>query len=368
MDSLPSFRELRGRVGALRPQLRFCVRATVAALIALAVSRSLDFPLHGLWMVLTAVVVTNVSLGASLRATIDYLVGTLAGAIYAASVGLLVPHATALGQAVALALAVAPLAFAAALLPSFRVAPFSAVIVLLIGGELGESPIMSAAVRVLEVAIGGAIAVAVSVLVFPERAHRLGEEAASRILRQMADLLPALLAGFTESVDLDDLRRRQGDLSQAMAAFEALAGEARRERMISFARNPDPAPLARTLLRLRHDLVILGRAANAPLPGAVAERLAPLVARFGREASEFLLDGAYALGQGERPPPLEPLGGALKACDSEIAALRAEGLTRPLSTGEVERLFALGFGLDQFFANAGDLARRVEELSAGVPS
>ena len=56
---------------------------------------------------------------------------------------------------------------------------------------------------------------------------------------------------------------------------------------------------------------------------------------------------------------------ALQACDSEIAALRREGLTRPLSTAEVERLFALGFGLDQLFQNAGDLARRIEEYSTG---
>jgi hypothetical protein len=45
--------------------------------------------------------------------------------------------------------------------------------------------------------------------------------------------------------------------------------------------------------------------------------------------------------------------------------LRREGLTRPLSTAEVERLFALGFALDQLFQNAGDLARRIEEYSTG---
>jgi uncharacterized membrane protein YgaE (UPF0421/DUF939 family) len=42
-------------------------------------------------MVLTAVVVTQVSVGGSLRATLDYVVGTLAGAVYAAAVGVLAP-------------------------------------------------------------------------------------------------------------------------------------------------------------------------------------------------------------------------------------------------------------------------------------
>ena len=42
----------------------------------------------------------------------------------------------------------ADLAFAAASNPNFRVAPFSAVLVLLLGGQLGEGPIESALIRV----------------------------------------------------------------------------------------------------------------------------------------------------------------------------------------------------------------------------
>jgi hypothetical protein len=137
--------------------------------------------------------------------------------------------------------------------------------------------------------------------------------------------------------------------------------EARRERMVFFTRDADPAPLSRTLLRLRHDFVILIRAAAEPLPGAVAERLAPPLARFGRGGSQFLLACADELSHRNAPPSLESFDAALRACDSEIAALRREGLTRPLSTAEVERLFAL----DQLFQNAGDLARRIEEYSTG---
>jgi hypothetical protein len=58
-----------------------------------------------------------------------------------------------------LVLAIAPLALAAAFNPSFRVAPFSAVLVLLISGQLNEGPVESALYRTFEVALGGAIAV-----------------------------------------------------------------------------------------------------------------------------------------------------------------------------------------------------------------
>jgi uncharacterized membrane protein YccC len=157
---------------------------TVAALLAFALAQVLTIPLHGLWAVLTAVVVTQMSVGGSLRATAEYVIGTLAGAIYASAVGLLVPHTTAMALAALLALTIAPLAFAVALNPSFRVAPFTAALVLLISGQLGEGPIESALYRLLEVALGGAVAVTVSLLVFPQRAHGLGLDAAARILDQ----------------------------------------------------------------------------------------------------------------------------------------------------------------------------------------
>jgi uncharacterized membrane protein YccC len=182
------------RVKAYRAQLRFCLRMTVAALLAFALTQLLAIPLHGLWAVLTAVVVTQMSVGGSLRATAEYVIGTLGGAAYASLVGVLVPHITALALAGVLALTVAPLAGAAALNPSFRVAPFTAVIVLLISNELGEGPIESALFRLLEVGLGGAVAVTVSLLVFPERAYGLGLDAAARGLDRLAQV-PARAAG-----------------------------------------------------------------------------------------------------------------------------------------------------------------------------
>ena len=142
--------------------------------------------------------------------------------------------------------------------------------------------------------------------------------------------------------------------------------EERRERMVSFARRTDPAPLARTVLRLRHDLVILGRTATAPLPGALAERLDPLLRRAGEAAGAFLRGSANALEEGRAPPSLGPVEAALQAYESEVASLRSEGLTRALSTTEVERLFTIGFGLEQLRQNFADLARCVREFAAGA--
>ncbi len=104
---------------------------TVAALVALVLAQLLQLPLP-LWAVLTAVIVTQMSVGRSLRATFDYLVGTLGGAIYGGAVAILIPQTGEGAVLGVLVLAVAPLAFIAAITPSLPKAPGPAIIVQLL--------------------------------------------------------------------------------------------------------------------------------------------------------------------------------------------------------------------------------------------
>ena len=53
---------------AYRAQLRFCVRVTVAAISALLIAQFFALPLDGFWVVLTATVITQLSVGGSLGA------------------------------------------------------------------------------------------------------------------------------------------------------------------------------------------------------------------------------------------------------------------------------------------------------------
>src|SRR6516165_2336962 len=364
MDKLTFWKRLRETFSGYRSQLRFSLRMTAAGLLALIVAQSLALPLHGLWVVLTAVVVTQMSVGGSLRATIEYTIGTLGGAIYAAAIGVLVPHAGAIAQGGVLALTIAPLAFVAAINPNFRVAPFSAVLVLLLSGQLGEGPIESAFTRFLEVALGGAIALIVSLLVFSQRAHHLGAEAAAQILQRMAKDFPELLAGFTQRLNANKMRQLQDDLGRSVIAFQEIAAEAKRERLVALGSEPDPGPLSRTLLRLRHDFVIIGRAIT-PLPSDIAQRLESLLSRVGQDASEFPGGSATALVLRRDSPSLQATEASLKTYGLAINSLRSEGLTRALSNSEVERLFALSFALEQFHHNLIDLARCVREWAGG---
>src|SRR5262249_15375347 len=93
-----------------RTQLILALRVTVAALSSLALAQALNLRLP-LWAVLTSLIVTQMSLGRSVKVASDYLIGTLAGVAYGGTLAILIPHDNELALLGVLALAVAPLAF-----------------------------------------------------------------------------------------------------------------------------------------------------------------------------------------------------------------------------------------------------------------
>jgi uncharacterized membrane protein YccC len=357
-----SWQWLRAWAREHKVHFALCLRATIAALLTLGLSQLAHVPLI-LWTVLTAVIVTQLSVGRSLKATIDYLIGTIGGAIYSGAVAVLVPHTTEIGLLVALALAIAPLAFVAAINVSFTVAPFTAVLVLLAPTIIPVSPIESACYRVLEVALGAIVGLSVSYLVFPARARLLAIAAAAGMLDLMARTLPTLIGCLTRTWDPQAILRIQDSVGKAFADLDAIAGEARRERVPYLAAAPDLGPLVRTLLRLRHDLVMIGRAAEAPLPEAFRMRLAPLLARVSETVGDWVRGTAAALRGRRAPPSLDAVVFALDGYAAEMAALRREGLTRDLPTDEVERIFVLGFALEHLHQHLEDLNRCAQECA-----
>src|SRR5436309_7546289 len=80
-------RQLRSR----KVQLALSVRVTVAATVAFAVATALHLMLP-LWAVLTSLIVTQMSVGRSLKVTRDYMFGTVGGALYGCAIAVLIPY------------------------------------------------------------------------------------------------------------------------------------------------------------------------------------------------------------------------------------------------------------------------------------
>jgi uncharacterized membrane protein YccC len=356
MSIIPA--RLRTIIRSWAVELRLSCRVTFAALATYALAQALHIPLV-LWAVLTAIIVTQLSVGRTLKATIDYFVGTLSGAIFSSLVATLIPHESELGTLAVLAVALAPLALLAAIKPSFTVAPFTAVMVLLVPMLTHISPLESAYYRVIEVALGGVVALAVSFLVFPERAHGLLIESAARLLDLMTAALGELLDGFGQKLEEGSVRRIQDGIGEAVARLGTIESEVQRERLTYIFVEPDLAPLLRTLLRLRHDLVMIGRATMVPLPEIFQVRIGPPLVRFRDTATNYLRQSSIALIRRRAPPPLAAVDGALGDYNAVMAALRSQGLTRALSGDEAEHFFTLGFALEQLHRNFRDLERCV---------
>src|SRR6516162_4481477 len=277
-----------------RLQLILALRVTVAALSALALAQALHLRLP-LWAVLTSLIVTQMSLGRSVKVATDYLLGTFGGVAYGGALAILIPHDNEWALLAVLALAVAPLAFIAAFRANFNVLPITAIIVLLVPGMQHVSPTVSAIDRVLEVTIGGAVGFAVSFLIFPSRALAMTTDAAANTLELVAEALTLLLEHHTQGLEGPDLRRIQDGVGASIAKLYATGAEAEHERKARLTSGPDTGPLLRTLLRLRHDMVILGRAVGCEPPESVRDRLTPKLDRISVSASSFLRASAAAL-------------------------------------------------------------------------
>jgi len=360
-DLARGWSRLRAWSASHGPELRLCVRSTTAAVLTLAAAQVLHLPI-ALWAVLTAVILTQISVGRSLKATIDYLVSTLGGAVYAGAIGALVPPDNQFAMFVGLAIALAPVLLAA-LNARFSAAPFTAVMVFFGPSITHTGPIAAAFERVIEVAVGCVVGLAISLVVLPARAHDLAVKAATEMLELMARSLPEPFIGFTQSLDRPTLASIQSRIGEAFAQLDKAALEAQHERMTRLRAEPDQAPLLRTLLRLRHDGIMIGRAAVAPLPGVFGARLGPWLARTSDTVADYLHASARALSTRQAPPPLDHVEAALDGYATEITALRQQGLTRQLPDDAVERIFAIGFALDQLHRHLCDLARCLAEFA-----
>ncbi len=341
----------------------FALRLSAAALLALWLSYRLGLTLP-LWSVLTALVVTQISLGRSLKATLDYFAATVGGVVWGAGAALLVPHSSETALLFVLLLALAPLAFAAALFPRLAVGPTTAAIVVLIPQMLHTTQIASALDRVTEVSLGGVTGLFVSFVLMPTSAFQHTREIAAQALIDMAQAVPKLMEGFVQGLGDVEAHRIQDGIGRQLSELSLVAAEAERERPLRIADGPLTGPLFRTLLRLRHDIVIIGRAAYCPLPAFLEPVLQPLLASIGKETATHLQACAAALSRKQKAPSREPLDLALSGYTAEIETLRRSGQLRELQVEAVERLFATGFALEQMRRNTQDLDRCIEEWAA----
>lgn len=339
-------------------QIRLALRATFASCLSFLVAKLIGLP-QGYWAVITALLIMQASLGGSIKAALDRLAGTLAGAAYGALVSMLIPHTGPMALAGAIAAAVGPMALLAAVQASFRVAPVTALIVLLPTPGNTAPPILYALDRVLEIGLGTIVGLTVALFILPARAHAILRGAGARVIALNADLMTALVEGLESDSGRPGLPAIHARIRAALKQAEAAAEEAARERRSHVTDIPDPEPLVRNLYRVRHDLVMIGRAAAKPFPARLSASLLPPL-RGVRDNAVTLLHGlTKALEAGSAAPSQDQFDDSVKAfADAVDSAFQEQNPGE-----EAGRLFALRFSFEQLAQDLADLGQRIGEIA-----
>jgi hypothetical protein len=245
------------------------------------------------------------------------------------------------------------LAFLGAVVPSFSAAPFTGVSVILVPASAHVGPIESAVDRLLEVVLGCITALAVSLLVLPARANSVAIEPAARALELMVKLLPELFQGILRPLDSASIQRIQDSIVRGSGAgtFDRRRSEARTDRFLAASRTWDRCG-GRCSGSVTTWSCSAGRrrAAFRGAPGAT--RTAAF--RIAEGAADYLHGSADPLADRRGPETAEA---AFDERARMIATLREEGLTLGLPVDAAERLFTLGFALEQMRQELRDLDR-----------
>ncbi|HLQ78160.1 MAG TPA: FUSC family protein [Terriglobia bacterium] len=345
-----------------RTQYLLGLRITAAGLLAYVLC-----PLFGLAQtypaVLTAVIVMQGSVGASLKAMVDRFVGSLGGAVWAVAVLLALHHSNRFNTGMALVVALAPLALLAAFKPAYRAAP-TAAIILLLTPSTGAGPLAPAIQRMLGIGLGSVVALVVALLVLPARAHGTFAESAGRAVKKMSALALILMKGLSEAGDPETIQSLHDDIRRLIQQAEAVADEVMRERATHLVAGPDPLPMCRALRRLRNDLAMIGRATAEPLPESIRKPLSEPTAATGSAIAEFLEACGEAISRQQPAPSIERCEKELAHFATTLTGLRRVGLLHELPDETVGRIFGLAFALEQLHQNLEELSDRIQELAA----
>ncbi|MDH4983939.1 FUSC family protein [Hyphomicrobium sp. D-2] len=352
-----------GSVGeATWPRVRQAIQTTIAACLSYLVTDAFGLP-QGFWAVMTAILVTQANVGASLAFAMQRLGGSLLGVLVGGAVAVALADAHELRFA-GLAVTVLVLAFFAAQRPALRIACVTAAIVIL-GDPSVSTPVASAINRMLEVSIGSVIAIATTLFVFPSRAGNAYAQHVSRSIAPLFQLLDRTLEAALGTVPLsaDEAAGFGERIRKGFASGNALAKEARLEVAGHIADSPDPESIQRALRRLWHTEIMLLRAVQQPLPSLAVELLSPDIAalKTGLDSLAVQLAGN---GGHYTPPDLSDVEVALAEIEHKLEHMRASGQFRAMTMDEVIRLMAFDFALGQLRLNLRDLADRSAELDA----
>ena len=297
---------------------RAAVRMLVAALVAYISTTLLHIP-GPYSAVITTLIVARPHSGGVLRASVERLIATLAGATIAcvATFGRIV-H---MPEVVLITLALAPLALIVAHNSAFRTSMVAAVIVLS-APATGGAPLYVAGARMLGVSLGAIIGALVSVTILPSRREIVVARATANLLDQFPKLLRNALDP-TAPVAGGDARGRDRLEFRIRQALREL-GMLIRDRADAAPFKGPAAAVVKFTVQMHADMVFLKRElqSTAPPEGQSFPSMAPGALESFAQAFEAAVANVAKLARGR--PGESDFQSLRESCGHAAQTLRNE--------------------------------------------
>ena len=316
---------------------------------------------QGYWAVFAALVVTQANLGASWKAALYRTIGSTAGALAAA---LLMPllGRGAIGAGIILFLLASFFGYLTALHPSFSAAGFTAAIILVFGGV--SEPWHTAWLRVLYTTEGAFVAFAVGALIWPVRAREGLRQKIANILDGAGALYRAVTAAALDGTQNEDyIRQLDRELHDLRRGITQQMDEAKSELAFSRFNQSAYQHVVDLADQVRRRLTAMAEDRSLSMLIAVPSQLVPsLPALTERTAQKFTL-----LAEAVRTPTKEVTSSGLAAgiqeLEADLAKLRVQRATAPLSLDQMLPFWALVFNLREVAQDLMQLQAVISELA-----
>jgi len=342
------------------PSIKQGIKTGLAGIITYAIYVGFHLP-QGYWAVFTALVVTQVTLGASWKPALYRTIGSTAGALAAMLLFLILGSGTVRVGFMLFVLA-ALFGFLTVLHPSFSAAGFTAAIVLVLG-RIEGSPLHIGWLRVLDTLLGSFVAFAVGALLWPVRAREGLRDKIANILDGAGALYRALTAAALQGIDNEaQIRELDRQLHDLRRGITQQMDEARSE--LSFSRFNQDAyqQFVQAADQLRRRLTAMAEDSSLFVHAQVEPGLLPSLPVLAEKTAQTFSKLAEAIRKKELPPNSAEIDGAVLAVDADLAKLRQQRATAPFALDRMLPFWALVFNLREVARDLNQLASTLPQL------
>jgi uncharacterized membrane protein YccC len=340
------------------PSVKQGIKTGLAGVITYAIYVGWHLP-QGYWAVFTALVVTQVTLGASWKPALYRTIGSTSGALGAMLLFLMVGSGTVRIGIVLFVLA-SLFGFLTVLHPSFSAAGFTAAIVLLIG-RIEGTPFHTGWLRVLYTLLGSFVAFAVGALIWPVRAREGLRSKIANILDGSGSLYRAVTAAALLGVDNEQqIRELDNQLHDLRRGITQQMDDARSE--LTFSRfNPSAYQQVVELAdQVRRRLTAMAEDRSLYVHAQVEPGLVPSLTDVVEKTSQTFTALSEAIRKGSSSPNSEELEAAVRELDADLAKLREQRATAPFALDRMLPFWALVF-------NLREVAQDLKQLHTTLP-